>query len=141
MRPMPSLEEIITFRDTPPPPGASPWLPGVEREVGLVLIDHDLGWTDTYSELSLRVRNALGFGVLALEHVGSTAVPGLPASRSSTSTSLWPTPTTRMPMCRGSKPSGLCSAFASPGGTAIGCFERTSRAPTCTSSGATVPSR
>lgn len=79
MRPMPSLEEIITFRDTPPPPGASPWLPGVEREVGLVLIDHDLGWTDTYSELSLRVRNALGFGVLALEHVGSTAVPGLPA--------------------------------------------------------------
>ena len=76
---MPSLEEIITFRETPPPPGVSPWLPGVEREVGLVLKDHDPRWTDSFSELTLRVRNVLGFGVLALEHVGSTAVPGLPA--------------------------------------------------------------
>lgn len=77
MRAVPGPEDVVTFRDTRPPPGASPWLPGVEPETGLVLMDHDPGWIDAYSELSLRVRGALGFGVLALEHVGSTCVPDL----------------------------------------------------------------
>jgi GrpB-like predicted nucleotidyltransferase (UPF0157 family) len=76
---MRSVEEITTFVDTQPPLGASPWLPGVEREVGIVLVDHDAGWADAFSELAWRVRNALGFCVLALEHVGSTSVQGLPA--------------------------------------------------------------
>jgi GrpB-like predicted nucleotidyltransferase (UPF0157 family) len=76
---VPSAEEIVTFRDTPPPPGASPWLPGVVHDVGLVLVDHDPRWSDLYGELAQRIRAALGSRVLGLEHVGSTAVPGLPA--------------------------------------------------------------
>jgi GrpB-like predicted nucleotidyltransferase (UPF0157 family) len=77
---VPSAEEIVTFRDAEPPPGASPLVEGeVPDRSGIVLVEHDPTWADTYADLAGQVRAALGLRVLALHHVGSTAVPGLVA--------------------------------------------------------------
>ena len=40
---------------------------------------YDLEWPSRYAILEGRIRRALGAGALALEHVGSTSVPGLSA--------------------------------------------------------------
>ncbi len=76
---MPSREAILAFQDTPPPEGESPLISGAAPDVPLVLQEYDGAWPETYALLAQRVRDALGFRVLALDHVGSTAVPGLAA--------------------------------------------------------------
>ncbi|MFC6285111.1 GrpB family protein [Nocardioides sp. GCM10027113] len=43
------------------------------------VVPYDEGWPAAFDRVAARVRDALGDGVLALEHVGSTAVPGLSA--------------------------------------------------------------
>lgn len=43
------------------------------------LATSDPAWQTTYDHLSARLHTALGDLAVALEHVGSTAVPGLPA--------------------------------------------------------------
>ena len=46
----------------------------------LVLIqDYDSSWPDVFSRLASRVKAALGDLVLTVEHVGSTAIPGMSA--------------------------------------------------------------
>jgi GrpB-like predicted nucleotidyltransferase (UPF0157 family) len=42
-------------------------------------VDPDPTWPATYAALAARVRDTLGTQVLTIEHVGSTAVPGLVA--------------------------------------------------------------
>lgn len=70
--------DIVTFDDTPPPPGSSPWVDkGPQREVAVV--DYDPTWPNSFEQLASRLRGALGATALAVEHVGSTSVPGLPA--------------------------------------------------------------
>ena len=54
-------------------------MPGVARDTSLVLVDPDPDWPRQYHGLAGRIRGALGWRVLQLEHVGSTSVPGLPA--------------------------------------------------------------
>lgn len=76
---MPSREEIVTFDDAPVPPGESPWVAGAGPSVGIDIVEPDPAWSQWYDELEARVRGALGWRVLQLEHVGSTSVPGLPA--------------------------------------------------------------
>jgi GrpB-like predicted nucleotidyltransferase (UPF0157 family) len=76
---MPSAEEIVTFSDTPPPPGESPWLPGFSSEAGIAVVPYSVTWPDRYADVERLVRQALGFRVLGLQHVGSTSVPGLAA--------------------------------------------------------------
>lgn len=76
---MPSREEIVTFQDVPVPAGESPWVPGAGPQVGVAVTDPDPAWPASYAELAGRVRNALGWRALNIEHVGSTSVPGLPA--------------------------------------------------------------
>jgi GrpB-like predicted nucleotidyltransferase (UPF0157 family) len=76
---MPSRAEIVTFDDSPPPPGADPWVAGPPRAVGIEVADSDPQWPRQYSVLAARIREALGWRVLQLEHVGSTSVPGLAA--------------------------------------------------------------
>lgn len=41
--------------------------------------DYDPAWPDAFSKLAARVKAALGDLVVTIEHVGSTAVPGLAA--------------------------------------------------------------
>jgi GrpB-like predicted nucleotidyltransferase (UPF0157 family) len=43
------------------------------------LVDADPAWPRLFAREAERVRAALGNGVLVLEHVGSTSVPGLAA--------------------------------------------------------------
>jgi GrpB-like predicted nucleotidyltransferase (UPF0157 family) len=76
---MPSRAEIVSFDDAPPPPGANPWLPGAAPDTGIEVADPDPAWPRQYDILAARIRDALGWRVLQLEHVGSTSVPGLPA--------------------------------------------------------------
>lgn len=50
------------------------------REVRpIVIVDYDEGWPIRFEQLAHQVRNALGVGALSVEHIGSTAVPGLAA--------------------------------------------------------------
>jgi GrpB-like predicted nucleotidyltransferase (UPF0157 family) len=76
---MPSRAEIVTFDDSPPPPGASAWVPGAPRAIGVEVTDPDPDWPRQYDYLAGRIRAALGWRALRLEHVGSTSVPGLAA--------------------------------------------------------------
>ena len=76
---MPSRAEIVSFDDFPPPVGANVWVAGAGPEIGIEVIDPDPDWPRQYDGLASRIREALGWRVLQLEHVGSTAVPGLPA--------------------------------------------------------------
>lgn len=71
--------EIITFDETPAPPGESPWVPGAGPATEVDVVDPDPAWALRYADLAIRIRSALGDRVLNLEHVGSTAVPDLPA--------------------------------------------------------------
>ncbi|WP_300345766.1 GrpB family protein [Nesterenkonia sp.] len=72
--------EIVTFRDVPPPPGESPWVNGSEppREE-IAVVAPDPRWPEWFQQIADRIRSALGMRALSIEHVGSTAVPGLPA--------------------------------------------------------------
>jgi GrpB-like predicted nucleotidyltransferase (UPF0157 family) len=76
---MPSRAEIITFDDSPPLPGADAWVSPTARATGIKMTEPDPAWPGYYAELAARIREALGWRALQLEHVGSTSVPGLPA--------------------------------------------------------------
>jgi GrpB-like predicted nucleotidyltransferase (UPF0157 family) len=45
----------------------------------LEIVAYDPDWPGLYDHASVRIRSALGASVVSLEHVGSTAVPGLAA--------------------------------------------------------------
>jgi GrpB-like predicted nucleotidyltransferase (UPF0157 family) len=77
---MPSRAEIVSFDDSPPPPGANPWVAaGAGLGAGIEVADPDPAWPRQYDALAGRIRRALGWRVLHVEHVGSTAIPGLAA--------------------------------------------------------------
>jgi len=45
----------------------------------IVVSDYDLNWPILFEQESTRIKQALGSFALAIEHMGSTAVPGLPS--------------------------------------------------------------
>lgn len=47
--------------------------------MGVEVVGPDPAWAEWYDELAARIRSALGWRALNLEHVGSTSVSGLPA--------------------------------------------------------------
>jgi GrpB-like predicted nucleotidyltransferase (UPF0157 family) len=74
---MPSRAEIVSFDESPAPSGADAWV--LPPATGIEVTDPDPAWPQCYNDLAARIRGALGWRVLQLEHVGSTSVPGLPA--------------------------------------------------------------
>lgn len=76
---MPDRAGIVTFDDSPPPPGARSEVPGYTPDTGIEIAGPDPAWPRRYGELAGRIRGALGWRALQVEHVGSTSVPGLPA--------------------------------------------------------------
>jgi GrpB-like predicted nucleotidyltransferase (UPF0157 family) len=76
---MPTAEEITRHDDGVPPDGLSPWVGDYRPRTGIEVVDPDPAWPDRFAELRARVEAALGDRALAVEHVGSTSVPGLPA--------------------------------------------------------------
>ena len=54
-------------------------MPGAAPAVGIEVTNRDPAWPRQCDHLAGRIRQALGWRVLQLEHVGSTSVPGLAA--------------------------------------------------------------
>lgn len=79
VRAVPSRTEITRFYDPPTPAGQSPWVPGAGPEVGVRIVDPDPDWPRWYAEWEVKIRAALGWRVLSIDHIGSTSVPGLAA--------------------------------------------------------------
>ena len=71
--------DITIFNDCPPPPGESPWVSSHAPTMEVSIVAYDTSWPARYEFLAGRIRAALGPAVLALDHVGSTSVPGLAA--------------------------------------------------------------
>lgn len=69
--------DITTFNDAQAPPGESPYLAGHGPATNVALTAYDPAWPAAYERLAATIRQALGTRVLALEHIGSTSVPGL----------------------------------------------------------------
>ena len=65
--------------ESPPPPGESPWVAGAEPRHHVEVVEPDPAWPQWFEGLAARIRDALGPRAIQVEHVGSTAVPGLPA--------------------------------------------------------------
>ncbi len=63
----------------PGDPGEDPWVNGPAPREEIEVSDYDPAWPQRYEVLRERIAQALGPRALALEHVGSTAVPQLPA--------------------------------------------------------------
>jgi GrpB-like predicted nucleotidyltransferase (UPF0157 family) len=63
-----SDEEIVAARVNAP-----------QRDTAIEVVESDPDWPSTYADLATWVRGTLGRRVLTIEHVGSTAVPGLAA--------------------------------------------------------------
>lgn len=45
----------------------------------VVVVDYDPRWPESFADEARRIRAALGANAVAVEHTGSTSVPGLPA--------------------------------------------------------------
>ena len=54
-------------------------MPGAAPATGIEVTEADPAWPRWYDDLAGRIRQALGWRALQLEHVGSTSVPGLAA--------------------------------------------------------------
>lgn len=47
--------------------------------MGIKLVPHDPEWADIYERAAAHIRDALGRAALSIDHVGSTAIPGIDA--------------------------------------------------------------
>jgi GrpB-like predicted nucleotidyltransferase (UPF0157 family) len=75
----PTPEEITRHHDDEPPEGKSAWVAGKRPRTEIEVVEPDPAWPWAFAQLEERIRLALGEAALDVEHVGSTAVPGLPA--------------------------------------------------------------
>jgi GrpB-like predicted nucleotidyltransferase (UPF0157 family) len=75
---MPSAEEITRHHD--PDPSGDPWVNGPPSSGQPVeIVPYDSSWPRRFDAFAAGVRAALAETALAVEHVGSTSVPGLAA--------------------------------------------------------------
>ncbi len=76
---MPSRESIVSFEEPPAPEGADPYVNGAGPSPGIAVVPPRAEWPGLFETLAARIRAALGWRALSVEHVGSTSVPGLSA--------------------------------------------------------------
>lgn len=76
---MPSVKDIVTFHEPPVPEGQSPYVSGAGPSQDVEIVDAQEVWPELFQLLADRIRGALGWRALEIEHVGSTAVRGLAA--------------------------------------------------------------
>ncbi|MCY1527822.1 GrpB protein [compost metagenome] len=60
-------------------PDEDPWVRAKPAPAPVKVVPYDPAWPARYGELEARIRQALGPAALDVEHMGSTAVPGLAA--------------------------------------------------------------
>src|SRR6185503_12444040 len=70
-----SVADIVRHHD--PDPDHNPWVHGPPPVEPVEIVAYDAQWPDRFAELAAGIRRAMGPRALAIEHVGSTAVPGL----------------------------------------------------------------
>ena len=70
---------ITSFHEPPVPAGQSPYVPGAAPSPQVEIVDSSDIWPAWFRLHSERIQDALGWRALVIEHVGSTAVRGLPA--------------------------------------------------------------
>lgn len=73
----PDIAQIIRFEDGDP--NENPWVNGAPAPEHIAVEPYDSAWAQHYEGFKDNIETALSGTVLGLEHVGSTAVPGLPA--------------------------------------------------------------
>ncbi|KYF87465.1 hypothetical protein BE20_25990 [Sorangium cellulosum] len=74
---MPTAEEITKHHE--PAPDQNPWVNGPPAPSLIAVVDYDERWPALFDVVARKIRAALGGAALAIEHVGSTSVKGLPA--------------------------------------------------------------
>lgn len=74
---MPTPEEIT--RSTDVDPDGIEWIRTDPSPRPIEVVESDPAWPAQFDLLAARIRGAIGDCALAVEHVGSTSVPGLPA--------------------------------------------------------------
>lgn len=74
---MASARDITTFSEFTPE--GLEWVDPDPGAGEIRIEEYDPAWPERYTVVAGRIRDALADRVLALEHVGSTSVPGLPA--------------------------------------------------------------
>jgi GrpB-like predicted nucleotidyltransferase (UPF0157 family) len=74
---MPGAEEITRHHD--PDPTEDPWVIEPPAPQRVDIVTYDRIWPQRFDEFATGIRTALGDTALAVEHVGSTSVPGLAA--------------------------------------------------------------
>jgi len=74
---MATPEQIMKHHDADP--DADPWVRGRPAPAPVEVVPYDPGWPVRYAEQEARIRKAMGAAALDVEHLGSTAVPGLAA--------------------------------------------------------------
>ena len=76
---VPTPEDITRHHEWDIRDGDDIWVGGRPEPEPVIIVDADPGWTARYDAVAERIRAALGVAVLALDHIGSTAVSGLAA--------------------------------------------------------------
>ena len=74
---MATREEITTHHE--PSTDYDPWIGGPPQPEPIAVVDYDERWPAEFERVARTLRAALGEAALAIEHVGSTSVRGLPA--------------------------------------------------------------
>ncbi len=60
-------------------PDENPWVRGKPTPEAIAVVPYDPAWPSRYARVAADIAEALGPAMLAIDHVGSTAVPALPA--------------------------------------------------------------
>jgi hypothetical protein len=76
---VPLPEDITRHHEWTAPDGDDFWIDGPPTPEPVSIVAYDPSWPEQFRVVAARIREALGDNVLALEHVGSTAVPGISA--------------------------------------------------------------
>ncbi|MDL2263047.1 GrpB family protein [Synergistaceae bacterium OttesenSCG-928-I11] len=74
---MTDAKAIVRHHDAPP--NENPWVHGNPPTENIEVIPYDSNWPAIFQRLEREIKAALGNTALSIEHVGSTAVPGLAA--------------------------------------------------------------
>lgn len=74
---MPTAQEIIKHHE--PAADENPWVHGQPPPETIEVVAYDPRWPELFQELARAIEKELGPAALALDHIGSTAVPGLAA--------------------------------------------------------------
>lgn len=74
---MPDAADIISHSE--PTSDENPWVQGAPPEEEIAVVVYDPRWPGMFAELARGIEKALGAAALRIDHIGSTAVPGLAA--------------------------------------------------------------